>query len=165
MVRAGEEFAVEAILERRGFVAIVPMIKQYRRVNRYVKRKHQVSYPLIARYVLVGFDGPAPWHEVFDISMVQSVVGVGDVPQKMQGRKVAKFLVDLGEVVAPEAQQHMRTHQEFEEGDDVEIIGGVFDGHVVRVHKIEGSAAQVLLPLFGSVQEVPVPLANLVKSA
>ena len=164
MVRAGEEFAVEAILERRGMIAIVPMIRQWRRVNRFVKRKQQVSYPLIARYVLVGFDGPPQWARVFDISMVQAVVGVGEVPLVMQGRKVARFLVELGEVTAPEAQKYMQTHHEFEVGDSVEIIGGAFDGQVVTVDRIDGNAAQVLLPLFGSVQGVNVPLANLVKS-
>lgn len=165
MVRAGEEFAVEAILDRRGLVAVVPMIRQWRRVNRYVKRKHEVSFPLIARYVLVGFDGPPQWGRVFDLSMVQAVVGVGEVPWRMDGRRLARFLVECGEVTVPGAQQHMRTHHEFGEGDAVEIVGGAFDGQVVRVERIEGDAARVLLPLFGAVQEVAMPLANLVKSS
>lgn len=133
MVRAGQEFAVEALLERRGIVAIVPMITQWRRVNRFVKRKHQVSYPLVARYVLVGFDGPPRWDRVFDLTMVHSVVGVGEVPWRMQGRMVAKFLLELGEVRAPDEQRHMATHREFAAGDEVEVIGTAYDGHVVRV--------------------------------
>lgn len=165
MVRAGQEFAVEALLERRGLVAIVPMITQWRRVNRFVKRKHQVQYPLLARYVLVGFEGAPRWDIVFGLTMVQSVVGVGEVPWRMQGRQVAKFLIELGEVVAPEEQRHMATHHEFAEGDEVEVIGTAYDGHVVRVHRIEGAAARLLLPLFGTQMEVQVPLANLVKSA
>lgn len=165
MVRAGEEFAVEAILDRRGLVAVVPKIRQWRRVNRYVKRKHEVSFPLIARYVLVGFDGPPQWNRVFDLSMVHAVVGVGEVPWRMNGRVVARFLAECGEVTVPGAQRHMRTHHEFAEGDAVEIVGGAFDGQVVTVDLIEGDAARVLLPLFGAVQEVSLPLANLIKSS
>lgn len=179
LCRAGTEFAVEALLEARGFVAIVPMQTEYRHVNRYVRRKHQVSYPVAPRYVLIGFNetqlrggarnkhgrlvgARAPWHEVFSITMVQSVVGVDGYPMPMLAKETARFVRAHGYHEAPKEQQHMRTGREFRAGDMVEVVEGSLAGMTVRVHAIVGDKARVLLPLFGKAeQEIGLPLANL----
>lgn len=168
MVRAGCEGSVEALLERRGFLAVVPVRTVWRRVNRYVQRKTKVSFAIAPRYVFIGFDarqferGMPPWGKVFSISMVQSVVGVGETPWRMDGRKVARFLRQYMETEAPDAEQHMRTHREFGEGDMVQVVQGSLTGFTVRVHRIEGAVAKVLVPLFGKAeQELALPLANL----
>lgn len=169
MVRGGTEFAVEALLERRGFVALVPLRTEYRRVNRYVQRKREVSFPLVVRYVFVGFepaqlgrDSAPPWHRVFSISMVQAVVGADDRPWRMRGKETAEFLKEHARHVAPKEQQHMRTHREFAAGDLVRVVEGSLAGMEITVHRIVGTEARVLMPLFGKdEQELPIPLANL----
>ncbi|MBI4921869.1 MAG: hypothetical protein HY834_08975 [Devosia nanyangense] len=173
MVKAGSEFPVARQLEARaGLVAVVPVRREWRRVNRYVKRKHEVRYPLLARYVFVGFGhGVASSYAdevrglaqlMRELTLLQSVVGMDGLPRRMEALKVARFLNDLGEVVAPVAHRHMPTHGEFAAGDDVQIMSGPFEGQIVRVHAISGPDAHVLLPLFGDAeQNVRVPLANL----
>lgn len=172
MTRAGTEFAVEALLERRGFVALVPMHTEYRRANRYARRKHEVSYPVAPRYVLVGFEGGQllqpgdvpPWHQVFSITMVTSVVGLGEQPWRMKGRETAEFVKAHGSTKAPEVYSHMgmRAHHEFKAGDTVQVVEGSLAGLTVKVASIEGKAAKVLLPLFGRVeQEFPLAVTDL----
>jgi len=183
MTRAGTEFAVEAILEKRGFVAVVPMHTEQRRANRYAKRKHEVSYPIAPRYVLVGFTveqlrnvrrviinekervfGTPPWHEVFSITMVQSVVGLDDKPWRMVGAVTAEFVATHGNDKAPEAYAHMdmQAGREFAPGDMVRVMEGSLAGLTVKVASISGKAAKVLLPLFGKAeQEFPLSIADL----
>ncbi len=169
------EFAVEANLEQRGLVAVVPKVTRYRRVNHYAKQKTEISFPLVARYVFVGFDagGDAgfvpPWHRVFELTMVKSVVGAEGRPWRMHGGQVATFLRHNGVTQSPEAERHMRSGKEFGEGDMVDIVDGAFRGFTVKVHAIEGAEAKVLLPLFGgqdggtdeTAHLVPVPLGYL----
>ena len=168
MVRAGTESAVEALLERRDFLAAVPMRTYFRKVNRHVERKVEVSYPLAARYVFVAFRaeqmerGMPPWGRVFSITMVQSIVGVGEVPWRMDGRRVAEFLVANLNVQPGDGEEHMRTHKEFAVGDMVTVVEGSLAGLTVRVHSISGRDAKVLLPLFGRAeQEFPLRLSDL----
>lgn len=183
MARAGTEFAVEALLERRGFVAVVPMHTEWRRANRYAQRKHEVSYPVAPRYVLVGFTvaqlrdvrevevggkvrvvGTPPWHQVFSITMVQSVVGLGEVPWRMKGVETADFVKAHSHQKAPDAYQHMgmRAGREFKAGDMVQVMEGSLAGLTVKVASIDGAAAKVLLPLFGKQeQEFPLNVAHL----
>lgn len=168
LARPGTEFAVEALLERRGFVAIVPLHTEYRHVNRYVRRKVKRTYVLAPRYVLVGFgahqlrNGIPPWNEVFSITMVHAVVGLDGEPWRMRGKAVAAFIRAHGLYEAPEEQQHMRTHREFKVGDTVEVVEGSLAGMRVQVHAIDGAAARVLLPLFGKKeQEFALRLSDL----
>ena len=184
MARAGTEFAVEAILERRGFVAVVPMHTEWRRANRYARRKHEVSYPVAPRYVLVGFTeaqlrgvhgvtmrdgtvrivGTPPWEQVFSITMVQSVVGLGETPWRMKGVETADFVKAHSHQRAPEDYQHMgmRAGREFKAGDMVQVVEGSLAGLTVKVASIDGKAARVLLPLFGKAeQEFPLKVSDL----
>lgn len=169
-VRAGSEFPVEAALEARGLVAIAPQYRVWRRVNRYVQRKYLETFPVMPRYVFVGF--PPPWpsatdeavelHAICrDITLVQGVLGSGARPLRMIGKHVADLLVRCGDMVAPDEQRHMRTHHEFGAGQEAMIIGGPFAGRIVEVAEINGEIATVLLPLFGAVHEQSIPLAKL----
>lgn len=174
--RPGVEFAVEAMLENSGLVALVPMQRVFRKVNRYTKRKVSVPFPIMARYVIIGFretelvwsgDTRAfepPWRQrVLDLPIRVQPVGIeAQQPWRMDGRKVAEFLKRNGQITAADIERYMRTHKEFAEGDMVDIVEGPFSGYSGRVHLISGAEAKVLLPLFGSAgQDVPIPLANL----
>lgn len=168
--RSGTEFAVEAIFERRGFVAVVPMQTEYRRANSYVKRKTKRSYVIAPRYVLVGFsaaqlrDGQPPWHQVFDITMVQSVVGLDGQPWRMKGKETADFVKAHALHDAPIEYEHMgmRAGREFKVGDTVQVMEGSLAGLKAKVASIDGAAAKVLLPLFGKAdQEFPLKVSDL----
>lgn len=162
-VKAGTEFTVEALLERRGLVAVVPMRSEWRRLNRYVHRKVREEYPLAPRYVFVGFPDRArpAWGKVFDITMVHAVIGFDGRPWPMSGVLTALFLIRNMDHSVPDAWQYMRKGKEFDVGDVVDIVEGDHVGKRVRVSAIEGDAARVLLPLFGRLK---VPLANLERS-
>ena len=164
-VKHRAETAVAADLDARGFVAVVPMLRQWRRANRYAKRKVEIATPLVTGYVLLGFDpsvGQLPWGRVFELSMVVAVVGEFGIPQRMRGGAVVQFLAGLGEIRVPEWRQHLRKGEQFGVGDMVRVAEGSMMGFTARVHAIEGEAARVLLPLFGKAeQEISLPLANL----
>lgn len=167
-VRAGAERNVVRIIGRWGHYAMVPTVIRWRRVNRYQKQKHAVAYPLLARYVFLGLRPGATriWYDLGNLSLVHSVVGFGDQPSRLVISEVIDFLSANGEgqLQVPKVQRFMRTHREFAVGDEVEIVEGAFTGTRVKVEAITGTAARILLPFLGSVQEVSVPLANLEKA-
>jgi len=180
MVKPSSEFDVEALLNHAGVLAVVPVRREWRQVNRWVKRKHQVCYSVLPRYVLVGFGGTEPTNYedevrsiariMRELTLVQAVVGMDGMPRRLDAQKVAKFLLELGEVDAPKWQRHMQTGQEFAPGDDVRIMSGPFADHVVSVDAIVGAKAKVTLRLLmggdrKDEHKLSVPLANLVKSA
>lgn len=177
LTRAGSELDVEALLTAEGIVAVVPVRREWRRVNRYVKRKAQVRYSLLPRYVFVGFGaGQASDYDdevraicsiMRRLTLVQGVVGWDDLPRRMVAREVAVFLRDLGEVIAPKWQKHVKSGKEFEIGDEAQITAGPFEGHIVKVDDVIGRQAKVTLDLLfgGGAHNVLVPLANLEKSA
>lgn len=160
-VKAGTEFVVEALLERRGLVAVVPMRSSWRRLNRYVQRKVRDEHPLAPRYVFVGFEdrGRPAWEKVFDITMVRAAIGFDGRPWPLGGVEVALFLIRNMDHSVPDAWQYMRKGKEFDVGDLVDVVAGEHEGKQVRVRAIEGDVARVLLPLFG--KRAKLPLANL----
>ena len=164
-VKPRTEMSVVADLERRGFVAVLPMLRQWRRASRFAKRKLEVSTPLLPGYVLIGFDpanGPMPWGLVFELTMVVAVIGEFGIPQRVRGSVVVAFLAEIGELREPAAQQRQRSGEPFGVGDMVRVAEGSLFGFTARVHAIDGEAARILLPLFGKAeQELSLPLANL----
>lgn len=179
LVKPSAEFDVEAVLNASGILAVVPVRREWRQVNRYVKRKHPVCYSVLPRYVLVGFGGTqatsyddelrALARIMRDLTLVQAVIGMDGMPRRLNAKRVAKFLLELGEIDAPKWQRHMQTGKEFAPGDDALITSGPFADHVVSVDAISGSKARVTLTLLmgdtESEHKLTVPLANLVKSA
>ena len=169
----GYEATIEEWLERRGLVAIVPMHQVFRSPNMHVKKKRPVRFPLLPRYLFVGFGGVRDeWDVVFGFNIwlgsrvVTGIIGTPDGHAwRMDGAKVARWLRVNGMVRADDAEQHMRTHKEFAVGDAVEIAEGPMTGVVGEVVQMTAGEARVLIPLFGTTHEVRVPLANLEKSA
>ncbi|MEO6709867.1 MAG: hypothetical protein ABIP42_09810, partial [Planctomycetota bacterium] len=70
------------------------------------------------------------------------------------------FVQGRGVLRAPKEHKHMKSKREFREGDDVLVTDGPFRYNTVRVKKITGKRATVLLQLFGGV-EASVPLHDL----
>lgn len=166
LARGGQDRIVEALLERRGFIAVVPCWKRSRRANRHAKRMVEVLVPVAPGYVLVGFTGKQmagglpPWHKVFDLSMVTSVVGLDDngAAWRLNGRQVADFLRGTEvphvavEVEAPQLAP----------GEMVEITDGAFRGFMAPVVRVkDAETVTLLLKLFGRDSEITVDRRSL----
>ena len=147
------------------------MQQVYRAPNMHVKRKRPMRFPLLPRYLFVGFVGAPVWDALFGLNLwlghnvISGVIGLAGHPWRMDGAKVARWLRDNGMVRAEDAEQHMRSHKEFRVGDTVEIVEGAFIGQHAKVVDMSGSHARILIPLFGTEHEASAPLANLEKSA
>src|SRR3569832_317622 len=147
----GYEATVEEWLERRGLVAVVPMQQVYRAPNMHVKSKRPMRFPLLPRYLFVGFTGSQGWDVVFGLNLwlghnvISGVIGLEGHPWRMDGAKVARWLRDNGMVRADAAEQHMRSHKEFAVGDTVEIVEGAFIGQHAEVVSMSGSEARILI--------------------
>jgi len=159
VIRGGREAEVEAILERRGFCAVVPSWREERRVHRRAKAKREVRVPIARGYVLVGFEaaqmgaGLPPWHAVFDISMIAGVVGLDDSGRawRLQGKQVAAFLLkndgEKARVVVP---------HKLAVKDVVRVVYGPFAGWAGPIIKVSAKDLSVMLTIFGKETELPV---------
>lgn len=167
LVPAQKEYVAAHILKRRGIDTFVPTETRWRFPNRYAKsrkKKEEVAFPVIPRYVFAGFDGTPPWYRLFQMPLITAVVGIGDDAKRMHGRVFEAFMASQcnGSLRAAPEQRFMRSHEEFSVGDNVEILDGAFREHKVVVHEITGHMAKVMLPLFGYEEfEVRVPLDQL----
>lgn len=166
MARPGHDRDVEAILERRGFIAVVPCWRRQRLANRHAKRKIEVLMPVAPGYVLVGFDAGQmmsaalpPWHRVFDLSMVASVVGLDDsgTAWRLNGQQVASFL--RGSEAATEPV--VIDAPELRADDMVQISDGPFRGHIAPVVRVsDAQTVTLLLALFGRFSEITLDRRN-----
>lgn len=161
VIRGGREAEVEAIIERRGFVAVVPSWREERRVHRRAKAMREVRVPIARGYVLVGFApgqmlrGLPPWHQLFDISMIAGVVGLDDngTAWRLSGKQVARFLLD-NDTVRPAATVEVATVGAVGLGDVVSIIHGPFAGFRAPVIAVAPDKVRVLVTLFGHETEM-----------
>lgn len=151
-----KEFYAERVLSRAGYNAILPTESKWRRRSRYTKQKRLVHYPLLCRYLLIGFDAEPNWFALFSTRAVQSIVGIAGEPRQIAYEAVARFIYRQDQ--APREQQFMTTYQEHKTGDLVRIIDGAFEGHKVRVEAIYGARARVLLDFLGDPQKVSIRL-------
>lgn len=158
-VRPQKEFVAQIILERYGVTTYVPVRRDWRRRNKYTKEKRLTSYPLAPRYVFAGFPPGIPlWFDLFNLPLISGVVGIDDVPMRLKTPDVVSLLrKHPNGVVAPKEQKHMQTGKEFAVGDNVEVVGGPFDGMKAPVTSIKGSRAKLVL-LDGIVGEIEFPL-------
>lgn len=167
-VPSTKEFAAERILADHGLTVFVPIETRFRRKNGVVKAKEERKFPLVPGYLLVGFVPAAaldlyPWHELFRFKLVTHVIGHEGRPMVVPFAQVRRLVLahSAGDFVAPNEQRFMQTGREFRAGDRVEILEGVYEGHVSEVTEIKGQTACMVLPLFGAEREVEVPLGKL----
>lgn len=167
-VASGRERVVAQYMRDHGHGAIVPTVQRFRFVNRYSKRKDPVYYPIMPRYVIIGFapDAPRPWRDLYDLSFVHAVVEDARGPARVVRTQLVKFIKDLDGATwsAEEWERYMRSGHEFRPGDEVDVIDGVFREHRLRVEDIEGDMAKVLVKLFEIERPYMVPLAFLQKA-
>lgn len=163
---ANKEHATAQILTRRGYLCLVPSETKFRRANRYAKRKREITLPIFPRYCFVGFPtNPPPWYDIFSLPLVQGVVSVttDGEPSQMKLSAIQHLVRVYGQqpLRAPRPEQFMHTKREFKEGDEARIVEGAYADRTVKVDRIRGHMAEIMLPLFGADMPVKVPLALL----
>ena len=154
------EFDAAASLGRRGFESYVPMVRLFRGVNRFVKRKRLQSFALMLGYVFLSVESVPEWYRVLCARYVRGVISVDAEPMRvplaeMDGLKNREA---GGEFTAWDSERYMRSNREFSEGDDAEIVVGPFAGQRVKVLEIGEETAKVLLVMFGGERFVEVGL-------
>lgn len=158
VVVPGREFVAQKILRRYGLSTFVPVRREWRRRNKYVREKELQTYVVAPRYVFGGFDACPLWFDLFALPNVSGVVGFLDEPARIPSHAMARLIRKTGGGLnAPQVQKFMRTHHEFSLGQVVEIIGGPFEGRKVPVVELSGARAKVLVELFGTDTPIEVP--------
>ncbi len=164
-VPAKKEAAACMLLSRAGYTVFIPFGVKLRRKNRYCAQRRAMRYPLLIRYVLIGFAEAVPvWLSLFRFHIVQSVVCVGGVPAEIPYpamERLFRLHSSDGEPTATAAQRAMKTHHEFAVGDVVEVVDGAFTGRDVVVSELGGIKAKVLLSLFGRETEIETEIDKL----
>lgn len=160
-----KEFVAQTILERQGLRTFIPVRREWRRRNKYTKKKELRAFPIGSRYVFVGFEpGRNLWFDLFQLSrpgsarIITGVIGMGMEPRQLRTDHVVDLMRRLGGGLnAPDVQRYMLSNKEFHIGELVEIVDGPFSGMVVPVTEVRGTQAKVLLELFGGNQETLLP--------
>lgn len=158
-VEPQKEKAAEQILKRRGFTAFVPTEARYRRRSRRHKKAVVQSYPMLLGYVLMRFDGPVPWHEIFRLKMIYAVVGINGKPARLPNTAIDR-LVALSNAAIP-YRSSVNTRRSVQVGETVRIAEGPFRDIVVKVENIVDGKAMVVLGLFNADQQVAVSVDSL----
>jgi transcription antitermination factor NusG len=160
-----KEFAAWLILNQRGFTVYLPTERKYRRANRYKKSKELTQYPLMSRYMFVGFDGFEDWYSLFRFHLVQNVLGVNGEPKQIDRNWIKQSYRAYHDYKPPHELKYMRSGHEFKEGDMVEVIDGPFDGHKIKVEEIVGKKAISTVKFLNIDTKVSIPLDNLINAA
>lgn len=153
-----KEFVAQEILTQRGLVTFCPQDKRWSRPNRFTKLKTLKPYPVVNRYVFVGFRSGAPlWFNLFQLPCIQGCVGINGRPMKLDHAAMERLLrVYPNGIQRPTKEDYQSAQAEYKTGDMVRICEGPFDGMVVPVIHLKGNEAIVFMELFGSRHEVKI---------
>ncbi|WP_164982772.1 transcription termination/antitermination protein NusG [Leisingera sp. NJS204] len=167
------EFVVEVLLKKQGFQVFLPTKSGWRFKSRYSKTKQEVSYPLLVGWIFVAmptrFDPIRQeqvaygWDRLMKTGLVLQVVCVDGRPRPVPQARMEKLFKRWGgqQTRAPERERFMRTHREFQVGDQAVVATGSLAGFAVEVTALRGPNAVVLLDIFGREQEHEIPAMQL----
>lgn len=158
-----KEFALELALRSRGLNAYVPTEKRvlFRR-QAGAKKQQEKLYPLLVGYIFVGFqdksDWPVPIHRFDAIKSAVSCAGgaacFSDAAiqnlKDLASRSVAHTL-------------SRPTRRSFAAGEMVTVVRGPARDprHKVKIERIKGRKATLILQWLGAEREIDVPLEAL----
>lgn len=157
-----KEFAAEAGLKARGHQVFVPHEYKWRRVSRYAKRRARKAYPLMVRYIFIGFEGSPPWHVIDGIEGVHGVARLlcfNGRPAQIP-RDDVEYLRTLCGENAPQSQAP-NPHKGLKPGDAAQIVAGPLQGQVVQIANLDAKRAQAIFTMLGSMRTIEIPLASL----
>lgn len=159
---ADAPFIVEHWLQQRGFETFVPRRKVFRFVNGTGKRKREKvekAFQAFVGWMFVRLDLKTQYHDLISCPGVSGLApdttGQPGVINEAALRQLAKKLGD-GLLTAPERERYMRTHKEFAPGSMAKVAEGSLAELMVKVVKVEGRIAKVLLPMFGKESVVEI---------
>lgn len=153
----------ERILEARGFLTLMPVRTEARRLVRYRSRRVRRSdIPLLTGYL---FARPGPGCEglwrALSLPFVRGVIcRPGTAEPATVPHSELRHVLDRCSA-APAAHEHMPTGREYQEGDLVTVLSGPFEGQTVRVERIDGAQAAFLTALFGGTVRASAPVSAL----
>lgn len=184
-----KELVGQEIMRRQGFMTYVPVEYRWRKKNRYTRDKQKRVFPLLPRYLFIGFDPDqvsffAPFlrpesrayqkgdeavterriFNVFALPIVTGCVGVADEPRQLVTDQVVKFVNRYPDgLQRPKEEKYMRTGKEFKTGDMVRVAEGPMRDFVVPVVSINAKTGRgkILATMLGMQTELDIALTDL----
>ena len=160
LVPPQKEFAAQEILSKRDIATFCPFQSVWRRPSRYSKDKVLKHYPVMPRYLFAGFAGQVDWYRLFQMPLINAVVGVAGEPRCFDnmGAFIRNFRNGLRR---PGHDRHMPTHREFGVGDTAVIVDSALAGRHVVVESIDKGHAFFTLEMFGGEMRLSLPTDKL----
>ena len=157
------------ILREHGIETIVLMEQQLRRRH----RKHKVATiadrlprPSMRGYIFLRMDAGDAWARLHACPVTVRPVGIqGRPPRPLSDYGVSYITNPPRGFFHDTAIPRFQSAPDISKGDTVAVYTSGFDGITGQVVSVTGTAAKVLLPLFGSEFEVTVPLGSAVRAA
>lgn len=171
-VETGRELDAFKLLRERGFECYCPVeivFRWHNGITRAQGRKYEKKKPLFPGYLFIQTPSLSDLF-VDKPDYVWRVLGSDGIPHRYDHGFMLDFIAHFGggEHIAPSHHRFIDTGYEFNVGDEVRVIDGPFraamEGVNVKVENIKGSAADVMLELFGATRLTPIPLAHLHKA-
>lgn len=143
-----------AHLERQGFEAFLPQVRQLRTFGR---RRREVIEAFFASYLFVSLDLESDrWRSINGTIGVRRIVCFGEQPAPLPAGFVEALLASFG----PDGALHVE--ESLHPGDQVRIIGGAFDDQCGQLLAAgPGERVTILLNLLGAERRVEVARGRL----
>lgn len=152
------EFKVEDALKERGYTVFCPHEYKWRRVSRYVKRQKK-KYPLLARYVFIGFEGSPSWRTIERLDGVRGIarlVGTEGQALKLPTPEVMHLMRLCQE---PGGRTSQNPHKGLKIGDVVRVVYGPLSGYNGELAAIKNATrARVFLDGLDKMGSIEIPL-------
>ncbi len=146
-VKAGHETAAGLLLQRLGFTAFVPTVWQRRRrLAKHHRKIMEVTRPLAARYVLIGFEDDPEWPRVLSYPWILSAVGVNGRPSRLPDAVLTKlFAAHRCESLVPvDVKERPAERKSVLVGKVAQVLRGWLVGQRVTIENVKGQRAEVL---------------------
>ena len=145
-VEARKETAAGLLLQRIGYTVFLPTVWQRRRrLAKHHRRITEVTRPLAARYLLIGFDQDPPWPVVLDFAWIIAAVGINGKPSQVTDNVMKRlFAIHTSEsLVAETVLERPAERGSLHRGKVAEVLRGALAGQLVTIENLKGQRAEV----------------------
>lgn len=143
--------SLERIVENRGLGHLIYDIRIPVEIVREVKdgQEKEVELKVFPSYVLIKMTmNDESWHAVRNITGVTGFVGPGSRPTPLSDEEVEALNID-----------QKRVELSFKEGDNVEVVSGLFEGYAGVVQSISEDFKTVTVLVKKGRRDMPVELS------